>query len=99
MIQVQQILLLLFLLQIVIDAKDYKPDGINVKVVDDKVVVEGKIEKKEGNSVSTQTFVRRFTLPVEIVDFSRITSALSKDGVLKVIAPKLVSCDLSFDRK
>lgn len=73
--------------QMVIDVKDFKPEGINVKVVDDKIVVEGKIEKKEGNSVSTQQFVRRFMLPPN-VDFAKITSALSKDGVLKINAPK-----------
>jgi len=74
--------------QMVIDVKDFKPEGINVKVIDDKIVVEGKIERKEGNSVSTSQFVRKFMLPSN-VDFARITSALSKDGVLKINAPKL----------
>lgn len=73
--------------KMVIDVKDFKPEHINVKVVDDKIVVEGKIEKKEGTSVSTQQFVRRFMLPPN-VDFGKISSALSKDGVLKINAPK-----------
>lgn len=72
-----------------IDVKDFKPEDINVKVVDDTVVVEGKIEKKEGNAVSTQMFTRRFMLP-SIVDFNGISSALSRDGVLTINAPKLV---------
>ncbi|KAF2355268.1 Alpha crystallin/Hsp20 domain [Trinorchestia longiramus] len=76
--------------KMVIDVKDFKPEHINVKVVDDKIVVEGKIEKKEGTSVSTQQFVRRFLLPPN-VDFARISSALSKDGVLKINAPKLAN--------
>ncbi|XP_018022484.1 uncharacterized protein LOC108678543 [Hyalella azteca] len=76
--------------KMVIDVKDFKPEDINVKVVDDKIVVEGKIEKKEGTSVSTQQFVRRFLLPSN-VDFARISSALSKDGVLKINAPKLAN--------
>ena len=79
----------------VIDVKDFKPEDINVKVVDDKIVVEGKIEKKEGNSVSTQQFVRRFLLPPN-VDFAKISSALSKDGVLKINAPKTVRCKREF---
>jgi len=75
--------------KMVVDAKDYKPDEINVKVTDDNVIiVEGKIEKKEGNKTSSQSFTRRFMLPGSIVDFTKISSALSKDGILKIIAPK-----------
>lgn len=78
--------------KMVVDAKDYKPDEINVKVTDDNViVVEGKIERKEGNSTSSQSFTRRFMLPGSIVDFTKVSSALSKDGVLKIIAPKKAS--------
>jgi len=73
--------------KMVVDVKDFKPDEVNVKVVDDKVVVEGKIERKSGNSTSSQHFVRRFGLP-STVDFNRVSSALSRDGVLKITAPK-----------
>ena len=61
-----------------------------MKTIDDTVVVEGKIEKKEGNSISTQKFVRRFLLPPGI-NLNRISSALSRDGVLTINAPKLVN--------
>lgn len=74
--------------KMIIDVKDFKPEDINVKTVDDTVVVEGKIEKKEGNAVSTQMFTRRFILPSN-VDLNAITSALSRDGVLTINAPKL----------
>ena len=43
----------------VMDVKDFMPEDISVKAVDDTIVVEGKIEKKEGNAVTTQKFVRR----------------------------------------
>lgn len=71
------------------DVKDFSPEQISVKAVDDTIVVEGHIEKKEGNSVSTQKFVRRFILP-PTVNMNAISSALSKDGVLTINAPKLV---------
>ncbi|XP_076032553.1 uncharacterized protein LOC143020250 [Oratosquilla oratoria] len=74
--------------KIVVDVKDFSPEDINVKTVDDTVVVEGKIEKKEGNAVSTQRFTRRFMLPSG-VDLNAISSALSRDGVLTINAPKL----------
>ncbi|XP_027234837.2 heat shock protein 67B1 [Penaeus vannamei] len=76
--------------KMIIDVKDFKPEDINVKTVDDTVVVEGKIEKKEGNAVSTQMFTRRFMLPSN-VDLNAITSALSRDGVLTINAPKLAT--------
>lgn len=79
----------------IVDVKDFKPEDINVKTVDDTVVVEGKIEKKEGNAVSTQMFTRRFMLPSN-VDLNAISSALSRDGVLTINAPKLVSGRRSF---
>lgn len=74
--------------KMMIDVKDFKPEDINVKTIDDTVVIEGKIEKKEGNAVSTQKFTRRFILPSG-VNLNAITSALSRDGVLTVNAPKL----------
>lgn len=73
--------------KMMIDVKDFKPENINVKVVDDTVVVEGKIEKKEGNAVSTQMFTRRFMLP-PTVNLNRVSSALTRDGVLTINAPK-----------
>ncbi|KAK8723788.1 hypothetical protein OTU49_011548 [Cherax quadricarinatus] len=74
--------------KMMIDVKDFKPEDINVKIVDDTVVVEGKIEKKEGNAISTQMFTRRFMLP-PIVNLNAVSSALSRDGVLTINAPKL----------
>ncbi|KAK3876242.1 hypothetical protein Pcinc_018958 [Petrolisthes cinctipes] len=74
--------------KMMIDVKDFKPEDINVKVIDDTVVVEGKIEKKEGNAVSTQMFTRRFMLP-PTVNLNLLASALSRDGVLTINAPKL----------
>ncbi|XP_042222040.1 heat shock protein 67B1-like [Homarus americanus] len=76
--------------KMMIDVKDFKPEDINVKIVDDTVVVEGKIEKKEGNAVSTQMFTRRFMLPPS-VELNAVSSALSRDGVLTVNAPKLAN--------
>lgn len=74
--------------KMVMDVKDFSPEHISVKAVDDTIVVEGHIEKKEGNSVSTQKFVRRFLLPPG-VNMNGISSALSRDGVLTINAPKL----------
>lgn len=83
--------------KMVMDVKNFAPENITVKAVDDTVVVEGKVVKKEGNSTSTQTFVRRFMLPPGI-KMSAISSALSRDGVLTINAPKLVPSSRETDR-
>ena len=88
--------LVLFLLhQILADVQDFKTGTTKVKLVDDKVVVEGKIETQEENFLSTKSFSRKFTLP-DSVDFNRISSALSKDGILKVTALKKVNLHFKF---
>jgi len=72
---------------ILIDVKDYKAEDISVKVIDDQIVVEGSLEKKQGSKKSSQQFVRRFEMPPN-AEFTKVSSALSRDGVLKVICPK-----------
>ena len=75
----------------VVDVKDYKSDEIKVLVTEeDVIVIEGTIERKVGNSTSSKSFKRQFNLP-PCVDFTRVTSALSKDGILKIVAPFKVS--------
>jgi len=73
----------------VMDVKDFNPNQLQVKVVEDRVVVEGKYEKKsaDGSSTSSKSFHKEFTLPAS-ADLDLVSTALSKDGVLTVRAPK-----------
>ncbi|XP_064079467.1 LOW QUALITY PROTEIN: uncharacterized protein LOC135196549 [Macrobrachium nipponense] len=73
----------------IVDVQDFMKDGeINVKAVDDQeLVVEGHVEKQEGASKSIQRFSRRFTLPKD-VHLESVSSVMSSDGVLTIIAPK-----------
>jgi len=75
--------------QAVMDVKDFNPADLQVRVVDDRVVVEGKYEKKsaDGSSMSSKSFHKEFTLP-QTADIDQVSTALSKDGVLSVKAPK-----------
>lgn len=62
---------------------------LKVEVEDGKsLVVEGQASCEEGASSSTLTFRRIFSLPSHI-DVAAITSALSSDGVLTILTPKL----------
>ncbi|KAF2361207.1 Alpha crystallin/Hsp20 domain [Trinorchestia longiramus] len=73
----------------VMDVKDFNPNDLQVKVVEDRVVVEGKYEKKseDGSSMVSKSFYKEFTMP-RSANLDQVSTALSKDGVLTVRAPK-----------
>ncbi|XP_013790956.1 protein lethal(2)essential for life-like [Limulus polyphemus] len=76
--------------QILLDVNQFEPNELNVKTVENFVVIEGKHEEKpdEHGFISRQ-FVRRYMLPKE-VDPETVQSSLSSDGILTVEAPKKV---------
>lgn len=78
-----------------LDVQQFKPDEVTVKVADGYLVVEGKHEERgdEHGTISRQ-FIRRYRLPNN-VDESAITSTLSSDGVLQLVAPKKQSDESS----
>ncbi|EZA50228.1 Protein lethal(2)essential for life [Ooceraea biroi] len=75
-------------LQVVLDVQHFEPQEIEVKVVDDCLVVTAKHEEKrdEHGWVSRQ-FVRRYQLP-EDSNVEQLTVRLSSDGLLTIVAPK-----------
>jgi len=74
--------------KILINVDKYKPEHIQIKTVDNTVVVEAKNEEKtsDGRSFATQSFNQSFTLP-RGVNPEQVTSALSREGVLTISAP------------
>jgi len=77
-----------FYIQVVLDVHDFKSGDVKVRVEDNQVVVEGRVEKEEGDFKSMKSFCRRFNFPGK-VDMEAVTSAMSSDGVLTVTAPKI----------
>ena len=73
-----------------LDVQQFKPEEVNVKVVDGFIVEDGKHEERsdEHGYISRQ-FTRRYKVP-DNVDPATIKSTLSSDGVLSVGAPKKV---------
>uniref|UniRef100_A0A7G3A9I1 Putative alpha crystallin n=1 Tax=Lutzomyia longipalpis TaxID=7200 RepID=A0A7G3A9I1_LUTLO len=70
-----------------LDVRDFKPEEITVKTVDNHIVVEAKHEEHEDdNSFISRHFVRRCALP-EDCNIQEAVSTLSADGVLTVKAP------------
>ncbi|XP_063586553.1 uncharacterized protein LOC134764018 [Penaeus indicus] len=75
--------------KIVVDVHDFLDGEVKVKVVGEKeVVLEGRVERREGGGSSAHSFRRRFSLP-HFTDMSAITSVMSSDGILTITAPKL----------
>ncbi|EDW70543.1 heat shock protein 23 [Drosophila virilis] len=74
--------------QVCMDVAQFKPSELNVKVVDNSIVVEGKHEEREDDhGYITRHFVRRYALP-QGYEADKVASTLSSDGVLTVSVPK-----------
>nr|XP_045606876.1 titin-like isoform X3 [Procambarus clarkii] len=75
--------------KIVVDVNDFINGGeVTVKTVEEReVVVEGRVERKQGNTRSSKSFKRSFILP-EDIDVEALTAVVSSDGVLIIKAPK-----------
>ncbi|XP_075159781.1 heat shock protein 23-like [Haematobia irritans] len=74
--------------QVCMDVAHFKPSELNVKVVDNSIIIEGKHEEREDQHGFIQRhFVRRYVLP-KGYDAEKVASTLSSDGVLTVSVPK-----------
>ncbi|XP_015190044.1 PREDICTED: protein lethal(2)essential for life-like [Polistes dominula] len=73
--------------KIVLDVKEFKPNEIKVKVADGYIIVEGQHEeKKDKDGFVSRQFVRRYLLPYQ-AETDKITSKISTDRILTIIAP------------
>ncbi|CAL7948312.1 unnamed protein product [Xylocopa violacea] len=73
--------------KVILDVQQFKPEEINVKLVDRLVVIEAKHEeKRDEHGYISRQFVRKYLLP-EQVDESQLASNISSDGVLTITAP------------
>nr|XP_016934617.1 heat shock protein 26 [Drosophila suzukii] len=74
--------------QVCMDVAQFKPSELNVKVVDDSILVEGKHEERQDDhGYIMRHFVRRYKVP-EGYKPDQVVSQLSSDGVLTVSIPK-----------
>lgn len=74
--------------QVCLNVAQFKPDEVNVKVIDNCVLVEAKHEERseDGQSYVARQFTRRYFLPDEY-SITDLVSKLSSDGILTVVAP------------
>lgn len=75
-------------LKVNLDVQQFKPEEIDVKVVDDFIVVHAKHEERsDQHGFISREFTRRYRIP-DSVDAQAIASKLSSDGILSIQAPK-----------
>lgn len=73
-----------------LDVQQFKPEEINVKMIDNFVVVEGNHEEREDeHGFISRKFLRKYKLPDD-VDPDAVISKLSSDGVLSIEGAKKV---------
>ncbi len=73
-----------------LDVSHFKPEEINVKIVDNFVIINGNHEEvKDKEGWVSRQFTRRYALPEEC-DLDKVTSSLTTDGILIIEAPKKV---------
>ncbi|GFR32204.1 protein lethal(2)essential for life [Trichonephila clavata] len=74
--------------KVMLNVSHFKPNEIDVKTVDNTIVIHGKHEEKtDEHGFVSREFTRRYVLP-EGTDFLTIKSSLSKNGILTIEAPK-----------
>lgn len=74
--------------QVMLNVDHFKPEEVQVKIVDDYVVIHGKHEEKtDEHGYIQREFTRRYMLP-EGTEVETVNSSWSTDGILTVKAPK-----------
>ena len=86
--------------ELVVNIQKFTPEEVKVYVESQSVIVQAKKCTQEG--FVTDTYENKFNLP-EDVDVSRLTSGLSRDGILMIRVPRRVSPEriipIQFDTK
>ncbi|GFT33664.1 protein lethal(2)essential for life [Nephila pilipes] len=74
--------------KVMLNVKHFRPDEIDVKIVDNFVVINGKHEEQaDQHGFVSREFTRRYQLPDD-VEPETVTSSLRQDGVLTIQAPR-----------
>ncbi|KAK7110781.1 alpha-crystallin B chain-like [Littorina saxatilis] len=71
-----------------LDCRDFKPEEIEIKTKDNRLVIHAKHEEKQDeHGYIMREFTRNYVLPKD-VDPEAVKSSLNDDGVLTLEAPK-----------
>jgi len=74
-------------IEISIDAREYSPDDLDVKVEGNAIILTAKKEIQESGGTRTRIFEQKFSLPSG-VKAELVKTSLTSDGVLVITAPR-----------
>eukprot|EP00092_Neocalanus_flemingeri_P011812 GFUD01012741.1.p1 GENE.GFUD01012741.1~~GFUD01012741.1.p1 ORF type:complete len:448 (-),score=148.25 GFUD01012741.1:190-1488(-) len=74
-------------IEISLDAQEYNPEDLDVKVEGNSIIITAKQEIQEAGGSRTRVFEQKFSLPAG-VKAELVKSTLTKEGVLVITAPK-----------
>lgn len=84
--------------KVILDVQHFKPNEISVRVNDREIIIEGKHEERQDDhGFISRQFIRRYILPKECSP-DTVTSTLSSDGVLAIMANKIFSKDQKYEK-
>lgn len=84
--------------KVMLNVNQYKPGEVEVKLVDNYVVIHGKHEEKlDEHGFIKREFTRRYLLP-EGTEADSLTSSWSLNGILTIEAPRKVREPVSDER-
>uniref|UniRef100_A0AC35U2Y3 SHSP domain-containing protein n=1 Tax=Rhabditophanes sp. KR3021 TaxID=114890 RepID=A0AC35U2Y3_9BILA len=82
-----------------IDAYQFRPEELQVKTMDDTLIIEGQHQdKRDEENYTKMYFIRKYRLPNE-VDLGRINSTMDNNGKLYVSAPKINLPPIDYNRE
>ncbi|KAL2729531.1 hypothetical protein V1478_005821 [Vespula squamosa] len=85
--------------KVMLDVRQFKPEEISVKIVNRYIVVEGKHEeKRDEHGFISRQFVRKYLLPNQ-ADADKVSSNISTDGILTIMAPLKESLEKPNEKK
>jgi len=73
--------------QISLDAKEYKPQDLDVRVEGNTIVITAKQEIQEQGGIRTRVFEQKFSMPSG-VKAEAVKSSLTREGTLVITAPR-----------
>ncbi|XP_046459978.1 protein lethal(2)essential for life-like [Daphnia pulex] len=77
-------------IQVMVDVSHFQPNEISVKTTDNNIIVHAKHEeRKDQFSHVSREFRRRVTIP-QGVNPETVTSTMSPEGILTIMAPKMM---------
>ncbi|XP_054714837.1 protein lethal(2)essential for life-like [Uloborus diversus] len=75
-------------LEIALNVSQFKPEELEVKIVNNFIVIHAKHEEKsDEHGFISREFTRKYMLPTGCEE-EKVTSSLSPEGILTIIAPK-----------